>query len=173
MFHALRAILEAGQSEALTVEEIATRAGVHKSTIYRRWLSKEGLVADLIVSLTPLATPLPDTGDLERDLIELADRVAATLASPMMRQITAMVVGTKDERLQRAAAEYFATILQHTATVVRRAQERGQATARIDPVAAIESLVGPIHLRSAIAHRPYDAAELQALAARTARMLRP
>lgn len=173
VFRTLREILEAGESAALTVEEIAARAGVHKTTIYRRWLSTEGLIADLLVSLTPLSTPLPDSGDLCRDLEEIALRVAATLASPMAQQIQAMAAGTNDERLQQAAAHYWSSLLLHTATVVRRAQERGQATAEIDALAAIESLLGPIHFRASIAHQPYDEAELRSLAARTARMLRP
>ena len=143
VFQTLRQILEAGESEALTVEEIAARAGVHKTTIYRRWLSKEGLIADLLLGLTPLSTPLPDTGDLGRDLEAVATRVAATLASPMMRQILAIVVGTSDERLRQAAAAYWSTLLAHTAAVVRRAQERGEATAEIDAVAAIESSSAP------------------------------
>ena len=66
VFGAVREALEGGDPAALTIEEVARRSGVHKATIYRRWLSTAGLVADLLVALTPVETPLPDTGDLRQ-----------------------------------------------------------------------------------------------------------
>jgi AcrR family transcriptional regulator len=58
------------------MEEVASRAAVNKTTIYRRWPTRAVLVAALVDEMrTPLReSPLPDTGRLERDLIEAFER---------------------------------------------------------------------------------------------------
>jgi AcrR family transcriptional regulator len=172
VFGAVREALERGDPAALTIDEVARRSGVHKATIYRRWLSTAGLVADLLIALTPVRTPLPDTGDLRRDLIEVATRVSDTIASPMSRTMLPLVAASADDRLARAAAGYWASLFDHTATVIRRAQQRGQAATDVDPVSALETLLGPIYLRALVTHQPVDAAFIERAASLTVRMLR-
>jgi hypothetical protein len=70
-------------------------------------------------------------------------------------------------------ADYWGSLFDHTATVIRRAQQRGQATTDIDPIHAIESLLAPIYLRTLTTHQPVDATLVAATAAATARMLHP
>jgi AcrR family transcriptional regulator len=173
VFRAVREALERGDSSALTIEEVARRSGVNKATIYRRWISTAGLVADLLIALTPVRTPLPDTGDLYRDLVAVATRVADTVASPMSQAMLPLIAAGTGDRLAQAAAGYWTSLFDHTATVVRRAQERGQAATDLDPIQAIESLVAPIYLRALVTHQPVDAAVIAAAAARTVRMLQP
>jgi AcrR family transcriptional regulator len=173
VFRAVRDALERGDPGALTIEEVARRSGVHKATIYRRWVSTAGLVADLLTALTPVRTPLPDTGDLHRDLVEVATRVADTVASPISQAMLPLVAASTEDRLAQAAAGYWASLFEHTATIVRRAQARGQAANDIDPVRAIESLVAPIYLRALVTHQPMAAVDIADLAARTVRMLQP
>ncbi len=55
----------------LTVEAVAARAGVGKSTIYRRWPSKATLAAAAVNALARERVPVPDTGDLRDDLVRL------------------------------------------------------------------------------------------------------
>lgn len=172
VFGAVRDALERGDPAALAIEEVARRSGVHKTTIYRRWLSSAGLVADLLIALTPVETPLPDTGDLRRDLIEVATRVADTIASPMSRTMLPLIAASADDRLARAAAGYWASLFDHTAAVIRRAQQRGEATTDVDPVSALETLLGPIYLRALVTHQAVDAALIERSADLTTRMLR-
>lgn len=173
VFDAVRDALERGDPAALTIEEVARRSGVHQATIYRRWLSTAGLVADLLIALTPVQTPLPDTGDLYNDLVEVATRVADTVASPTSQAMLPLIAASTDDRLTRAAADYWASLFDHTATVIRRAQQRGQATTDIDPTRAIETLLAPIYLRTLATHQPIDATLIAATAAATTRMLHP
>ena len=173
VFAAVRDALEHGDPAALTIDEVARRSGVHKATIYRRWLSTAGLVADLLIALTPVETPLPDTGDLRRDLLDVATRVADTIASPMSQTMLPLIAASSGDRLADAAAGYWASLFDHTATVVRRAQHRGQATSDIDPVDAIESLLAPIYLRALVTHQPVDAAHIARAVDLTVRMLQP
>src|ERR1700726_424948 len=55
--------------DAMSIEEIAARAGVGKATIYRRWSSKGLLALDAFVVSFRAEQPLPDTGTLRGDLI--------------------------------------------------------------------------------------------------------
>jgi len=68
---------------ALTVDSVARRSGVHKTTIYRRWKDREGLVADAVAErATTAKIPFPDTGDIDTDLLRLARMIVAFLTSP-------------------------------------------------------------------------------------------
>jgi AcrR family transcriptional regulator len=171
VFEAVRDALQCGDPGALTIDEVARRSGVHKATIYRRWLSTGGLVADLLTALTPVDTPLPDTGDLRADLLDVATRVAGTVASPMSQAMLPLITAGADERLNAAAANYWSSLFDHTATVIHRAQQRGQAAADVDPVHAIELLLAPIYLRSLVTHQLVDTAVIERAVDLTVRTL--
>jgi AcrR family transcriptional regulator len=170
---AVRQALESGDPQNLSFDRLAGSAGVHRATIYRRWLSTEGLVADLLAELTPLNTPLPDTGDLRGDLAEVAARVAATTATPTARMMQRLVAGTTDPHLAAAARAYWSSLLDHTAEIIRRAQRRDTATTEVDPVAATESLLAPIHFRLLITQQPTTAEFLTEHVDHMIRLLRP
>jgi AcrR family transcriptional regulator len=169
---AVRAALEAGDPDALAIERLAEQAHVSRATIYRRWLSTSSLVAELLTGLTPVQTPLPDTGDLRADLARVARRVTQTMSTPFARTTLKLVAASTDPHLVQAAAGYWASVLDRTAEVVRSAQQRGAATLEVDPVEAIESLLGPIYLRLLVTQQPVPEDDLHRLVARTARMLR-
>jgi AcrR family transcriptional regulator len=171
VFDAVRRALESGDPQNLSFDRLAEDAGVHRATIYRRWLSTEGLVADLLVELTPLDTPLPDTGTLRGDLARVAARVAATSATPAARMMLRLVAGSTDPHLIEAARAYWSSLLDHTAQVIRRAQRRGAAAADVDAVAATESLLAPIHFRLLITQQPITDDFLTAQVDHTIRLL--
>lgn len=68
--------------ERLTIPDVAERAGVNKTTLYRRWPTKEALVADALMGSMHAAPDAPDTGTLEGDLLALARGAAAFATSP-------------------------------------------------------------------------------------------
>lgn len=71
-------LLAEGGYAALTMEGVATRAGVGKPTVYRRWSTRAQLVFELFTR--PIVPePVPDTGSLRDDLIELGTWLADTL----------------------------------------------------------------------------------------------
>ena len=78
--------------EALTYEAVATRAGVHKTTVYRRWPSKPDLVADASRERSEQLVAVPDTGTLEGDLRALARAVVANITSDVGRPMTTTLV---------------------------------------------------------------------------------
>lgn len=173
VFAAMREALELGDPASLNVERLAERAGVHRATIYRRWLSTTGLVADLLTELTPVETPLPDTGRLRDDLRAVVRRVIATVNASVPRAMLKLIAGSADDELAAAAAGYWSSILDRTAEVVRRAQRRGEVSREVDAVEAIESLLGPIYLRLLVTNHPLRDGDAKRLIDRTLRMLRP
>src|SRR5688572_9801014 len=59
--------------DALSIEAVGARAGVHKTTVYRRWPTKADLVADAARARSEQHVPIPDTGGLAGDLRLLAE----------------------------------------------------------------------------------------------------
>jgi AcrR family transcriptional regulator len=144
---------------ALNVEAVAQRAGVHKTTIYRRWADREALVVDALTDHVAAEVPLPDTGSVDTDLRELArSRVRAMLApaeGSWMRALLASDAGRLPEiaSIRRRFAE---DRFWRAAPVITRAVERGELPAGTDPVEVLRTLIAPILFRLLISAEPID-----------------
>src|SRR5215210_6400524 len=66
----------------LTVEGVAARAGVNKTTLYRRWGGRDALIVDAVEAFAAAEAKVPDSGDIEEDLRLWARSILATLAGP-------------------------------------------------------------------------------------------
>jgi AcrR family transcriptional regulator len=71
--------------DGLTVPDVADRAGVNKTSIYRRWPDKAALVKDALHTLLEVNAVLPQTGSLSGDLTALLRVLGAALSSPFGR----------------------------------------------------------------------------------------
>jgi len=151
-----RAILEATLDlfgdvgfEALTIEGVAELAGVGKTTIYRRWPSKEELVSAAVGTLSAGLT-LPDTGSVREDLIGLVRQLVRVLTS-----------GPAGRVLPRMASEiaagspvgkvYVRSVLgprrELVARAIRRGMERGELRPDLDVELAMDAVLGPLIVR--------------------------
>jgi AcrR family transcriptional regulator len=72
---------ESGYAE-VTLDRIARRAGVHKTTLYRRWGTREALALEAMLEHAGRRVPIPDTGSLREDLLTLATAAAGAAATP-------------------------------------------------------------------------------------------
>jgi len=142
--------------EKMSVEDVATRAGVHKTTVYRRWPSKAELTADAAQLHSADAVPIPDTGSLVEDLRILAREVVANIGtdggSRRSRSIAA-AAATSDE-LASAMHGFWAHRLALSGRVVERAIERGEVPASADANLIIETVIGPLWLRLLLTGEP-------------------
>jgi AcrR family transcriptional regulator len=77
----LQLLAEVGYG-ALTMDAVASEAGVGKATIYRRWRTKQDLVVDTISDLAKVEGPTPDTGSLESDLRAMMHGYVSVLNGP-------------------------------------------------------------------------------------------
>jgi AcrR family transcriptional regulator len=142
-------LLESGR-EGTTIDGIAARSGVAKTTIYRQWPSRGALLLDLLTEATSSAAP-PDTGSAAGDVAAFARGMAAELSEPFRAAAMAAVIGgppsdTEDElaELRRRVADERQG---HARRIVRRAMTRGELPARTDAAELVRLVAGPILYR--------------------------
>lgn len=151
----------------LTVEGVATRSGVHRTTVYRRWGGVDSLIVDALALADEDDWQPPDTGSFERDLVELAREVVATFADPRSGAApTALVAAAfQSPRAATALHAFYAERHRRSAAVVARAVERGEVPAGTDAGTVVKAALGPVYYLALIAgERPSEE-----VAARTAR----
>lgn len=151
--------------ESTTYDEIANRAGVHKTTVYRRWPSKPELVSDALDLHSEQHVPVPDTGALAGDLAALAEAVAANITSVggARRSTSIIAAGAHSEELADRIHRFMLRRVTLTQPIVTRAIARGELPADTDPRVVIEALVGPIWFRLLLTGEPIDEDFLAAL----------
>jgi AcrR family transcriptional regulator len=141
-------LVDSGYAE-LSLDAVARRAGVHKSTVYRRWGSRDALVLELMRERAAQEVPVPDTGSLRGDLIALATAAAQIASSPPIEAVVRATIGAlrHDPSLREVAARFWAERMTIDGEVVARAIGRGEAPAGTDTRLVIETVLGPVHLR--------------------------
>ncbi|MFE5912420.1 TetR/AcrR family transcriptional regulator [Streptomyces wedmorensis] len=155
------ALVELGWSK-LTMGDVAGRAGVAKTTLYRRWANKNELVVDAVAVLFD-ELELPDLGSLQADIEHVVLQFAALLERPETKTALMAVVAesTRDEPLRERIR---ASIVDRQKRLVlagrERAQQRGELPAHRDPVAtdATDDLIFDV-IAGAVVHRALVSAE--------------
>jgi AcrR family transcriptional regulator len=160
----LAELAEHGYS-ALSLESVARRAGVHKTTLYRRWGSREELVLEAMLERAGERISVPNTGSLRKDLLELARTAAANAASPEVAAMARAVAAgaPHDSKIAAANRRFWAERLALDGVIVERAIERGEVPAATQPLRVIESVLGPIHLRLLLTGEPVDGPFLEGI----------
>jgi AcrR family transcriptional regulator len=155
----------------VTIESIAARAGVGKSTIYRQWPNKLALIADAFETFHEQM--VPDLGDLPvRDAVALLLRHVAEVVidSTFSRCIPALIEGAeRDPRLRDFHHRYSAERRQAIIDLISRGIDGGEIAGEIDPDLATTTLLGAIFYRRLMTGQLFDpnhAAELVGLVLR-------
>ena len=152
--HADQAILQATLDlladvgyESMSIEAIASRAGVGKTTIYRRYTSKEELVADAIESLRD-DLAIPDTGSFWGDMDILINNAAKKIDSPLGRQTLALIISTASSNSQFAEVywtKYTKLRREAFSKVLERAKSRGEIHKDADVDLIIDLVSGSLY----------------------------
>nr|WP_236076158.1 TetR/AcrR family transcriptional regulator [Streptomyces coffeae] len=143
----------------LTVEYVAERSGIHKTTLYRRWGGVEGLVTDALDLAGEDTWTPPDTGSLDGDLRALAREVTDTFgdASAAAGPTAFIAAAFQSERTAEALRGFYAERFTRCETVVRRAVERGEAPPGTDAGAVVRAVSAPLFFRAVVTREPLDA----------------
>ncbi|WP_336084254.1 TetR/AcrR family transcriptional regulator [Nocardia sp. SSK8] len=151
---------------ALDLAEVAATAGVGKTTVYRRWRTPAGLVADLLVEMAEQSLPRADTGSLLDDLTANARLVAGTLTDPRQGNLFRAVIAaaTGDESTATALHTFYDIRLTEWAPCVEDAVARGEAPPGTDPRAVLSAVSGPLYYRLLASGDPIDEAAADAAA---------
>jgi AcrR family transcriptional regulator len=139
----MAALLEHGFT-GMQMEDIAARAGVNKSTLYRRWGSRERLLADALASNSGSQIPVPDTGSLRGDLCALALRVRDAIVAPSTRALMTALAAGHDDDLDAVGRGFWEQRLAAARPIVDRAVARGELPRDSDADELIVRVLGPI-----------------------------
>jgi AcrR family transcriptional regulator len=151
----------------LTIEAVAARSGVAKSTIYRHYASKAELVSDAFTAVhtrggADLPPPGPVRGRVAAILTDLACAVDEPdrLACLMPALIDAAERSDEMAGLAQRMADESAAPLQ---AVIADAVEAGELPPQTDPAVLADALVGPIVLPRLFHRPPVTPADIPAL----------
>jgi len=137
----------------VTVETIALAAGVHKTTLYRRWGSKEELVRQALVASADANIAVPDTGRIDSDLRMLGRSVRSTLLSRQGAAVTTsvLVAAAASPVIREVVQQLWRARREVLVVVVERAVGRGELPAGTDPARLLEAMVAPLYYRLLVA----------------------
>jgi AcrR family transcriptional regulator len=142
---------------AMSIEEVAARAGVGKATIYRRWPSKGLLALDAFVTSFRAQQPLPDTGTLRGDLTAaLTAWIRLVTETPMGSMLTGLIAEAQhDASLRDAWRDRVIEPLraQHR-IMLDRAVARGEIPAAVDQEVVLDLFFGAAQHRLLLGHLP-------------------
>jgi AcrR family transcriptional regulator len=159
------AVLQATQDElvergfhGLTMEQVATRAGIGKTTIYRRWSTPAGLVTDLMTELAEQSSPPPDTGSLQGDLEANAINVLGAINDPHLGATFQAVIAaaTSDEGAAGALRAFYGRRIAEWAKVADVAVARGDLPEGTDGEELIKAVSAPLYYRLVVTREPVD-----------------
>jgi AcrR family transcriptional regulator len=155
---AMDLIVERGVAN-LSIEEVAARSGVAKTTIYRHWPERASLIIDTARSTFEHMTT-PDTGSLRGDLeAYFGQMVRADLDGRMGKLIPSLIdAAARDPEIEALMDRLSIERQQPLMTMVGRAQERGELPPDLDRDVLVGTVIGPIVFRKVVQRRPVDAA---------------
>ena len=141
-------ILASDGYTGLTTDKIAALARVSKSTIYRRWPTKEHMVLAAFDRTPPLEPS--DTGDLERDLLNIVEQfVQLLLKTPLGGALPALMVERLHNPTLAAAFDPMVTRRREPVKIIlEHAIVRGELDATLDMELALDLIWGPVMLRA-------------------------
>jgi TetR/AcrR family transcriptional regulator of autoinduction and epiphytic fitness len=161
-----RVILEAVLDElgavgygALTIEGVAARAGVGKSTIYRHWTGKLDLVEDAFRTLKA-PVQAPESGTLRERVVGLLDQMACMVAESTYSSCMPALIeaAERDEQARELHRRFTAERREILVKLLRDAVNDGELPSDTDPELLCDALVGTILMRRLMLHEPLDPA---------------
>ena len=162
VFNATLIVLEECGYEATSIAEIAKRAGVNETSIYRRWKTREALLVEALLARTQEVIPIPDTGMLHTDILQLLYAVRSFFQSPLGEAITRLMVSTvRMPELASARQTFWKSRFSSAASVFERAVQRGELSPSVNHELLLEIILGPFYVRLLVTGQPLDDLFLQ------------
>ncbi|MCC9156167.1 TetR/AcrR family transcriptional regulator [Streptomyces parvulus] len=165
----------------LDLADVARRAEVGRTTVYRRWGTPASLVADLLADMAEQSLPRTESGSLLGDLRANARLVRHTLADPRQGALfkAVLAAATCDPQTAAALHRFYEVRVAEWEPCVRQAVERGELPAATDTREVIRAVSAPLYYRLLTTGDPLDeaaadrAAEAAAAAARAGAFVPP
>lgn len=157
VFEAVASLLAERDVHEISMTDVAERAGVAATSLYRRWGDVRVLVMEVAVEELLREHPLPDMGSLRADLTAWARRVAKSLGSregpAFFRALVATTMPRGTHEAARTAA--LAPRSKQISTMLERARQRGEKTPSTSEV--LDHLLAPLYVRTLFGAPPDEA----------------
>jgi AcrR family transcriptional regulator len=141
----------------LRVEDVAARAGVNKTTIYRRWPTKPELVTAALRSITFERLVMPDTGSLRGDILGVGRHMAAVMGSKEGRAFRRILFAEERNPEFQVISHLMRDSMETCPQpVVDAARARGELAPGMDLMLLFSTLAGAIHHRLFMESREVD-----------------
>ena len=133
---------------AISVEEVAERAGVHRSNLYRRWETKPQLVAAAVGRLADATVVVQATGDAVADLRDAAVQVARSLRAGPGRNLlrAALAACANDPEMSEVVRDFvdarYATVI----PVIQQGMADQTLRADVEPGLLWQAVANPMHM---------------------------
>ena len=137
--------------EALTIPGIAARAGVHPTTVYRRWGTVAQLLTDIASSRFSGDIVVPDTGSLAGDLRRWVSDVANDLTDPDVLSLMRATIALGPEDANACIADRHTQL----AAIIERERARGGKVPGL--MHAVDTLLGPLYYHAIFVGDPASA----------------
>jgi AcrR family transcriptional regulator len=137
------------EAEVLTIPVVAARAGVHPTTVYRRWGSVGDLLADVVTSRFSGDIVVPDTGSLREDLERYAYDLAKDLGDPDTLALVRATIGTGGEQ---GAAACRGERQDQLEAILDRERARGKPAPSLERT--MDAVLAPLYYRAVFTNFP-------------------
>ncbi len=147
--------------DALTIDCVAARSGVHRTTVYRRWRTVDGLLIDLLAVGVDDGWEPAHTGSLDGDLVELNREIHESLA--IAPSLTGAVIAASFRTVEAADAlhGFWKDRYERSEIVVARAIERGEIPADTDAHRVLLTATAPLFHQLALLRQDMSVAEAE------------
>jgi AcrR family transcriptional regulator len=138
--------------DGLTMEGVASEAGVGKATLYRRWPSKIDLVLDAIRSMKPMVD-IPDHGDIRTDLIEMVTGAVSWGGDGQYTEVVSALMSELRRNSELATVyreQFLAPRRVESMRIIQRGIDRGEVRPDVDLELVLDMLIGTIVYRTMI-----------------------
>jgi AcrR family transcriptional regulator len=157
VFEATLQLLEERGYEGLSMASIAERAGVHETSLYRRWKTKDQLILDAVNQRVAQEIPVPDTGALRSDLVAVLRSLQLFLQSRVGQALFQTAVATLHvSELCALRQEHWRQRRAHLQILFDRAIARGELSPQVDCQLLLETLSGIMYMRFFVVNEPVD-----------------
>lgn len=156
---AARELLAADGVKGLTIEGVAARTGLAKTTLYRRWRSKEDLALAVVLDMARTAISAPEGADVRTALINYLGAATTILRTTLMGRVMqglAADLATDPHLAAAFRAEVGALREAHLTELVQAGVAQGQLRSDVDTRFLQDLLFGPLYYRLLFSGSPLD-----------------
>ncbi len=147
---AARELLATDDVRGLTIEGVAARTGIAKTTLYRRWRSKQDLALAVVLDMARTAVAAPTDDDVRTALIDYLGAATTLLRTTLMGRVMqglASDLATDPQMAAAFQAEVGALRESHLAELVQRGVDQGRLRSGVDAGWLQDMLFGPVYYR--------------------------